>query len=247
MSTHPESPTSKTPATIETERRVDQNIPSHAVVPARGQAFGLVMNECSVNLADMARTQGSHAEITGPRIRASALSLFAKHGYAAVSMRQIASDVGLQVGALYNHIPDKQALLFSLLKGHMIDLISAWDAVEVTGDPVQRLQAFVRFHITFNLMRIDAVFISYMELRNLSPENFKAIEALRKRYETTLEDILRDGQKSGAFQMPDAKIASIAVISMLSGVTTWYREDGRLSEAEVLDIYWDMVRKAVHA
>ena len=50
----------------------------------------------------MARTQGSHSELTGPRIRKAALGLFARYGYAAVSMRQIACEVGVQVGALYN-------------------------------------------------------------------------------------------------------------------------------------------------
>ncbi|NBC95477.1 MAG: TetR family transcriptional regulator, partial [Deinococcus-Thermus bacterium] len=41
----------------------------------------------------MPRKTGSHGQITGPRIRAAALRLFARHGYAAVSMRQIAAEV----------------------------------------------------------------------------------------------------------------------------------------------------------
>ena len=71
----------------------------------------------------MARTTGSHSDITGPRIREAALQLFARHGYAAVSMRQIAGEVGVQAGALYNYSPDKQTLLFSLLRGHMEELL----------------------------------------------------------------------------------------------------------------------------
>ncbi|MGB0799109.1 MAG: TetR family transcriptional regulator, partial [Planktomarina sp.] len=42
----------------------------------------------------MARKTGSHSQITGPRIREVALELFARHGFAAVSMRQIAANVG---------------------------------------------------------------------------------------------------------------------------------------------------------
>ncbi|MDA7967244.1 helix-turn-helix domain-containing protein, partial [Ruegeria sp.] len=73
----------------------------------------------------MARTQGSHSDITGPRIRKAALALFAKQGYAAVSMRQIASEVGVQAGALYNYTPDKQSLLFRLMQNHMQELLAA--------------------------------------------------------------------------------------------------------------------------
>jgi AcrR family transcriptional regulator len=58
----------------------------------------------------MARTQGSHSDITGPRLRAVALALFARHGFAAVSMRRIAGEVGVQAGALYNYTPDKNQI-----------------------------------------------------------------------------------------------------------------------------------------
>ena len=86
-----------------------------------------------------------------------------------------------------------------------------------------------------------------MELRNLAPENFAVIEAQRKVYEGALEAILRDGQSEGAFSVPDTRLASYALIAMLTGVNTWYRAGGRLSIEEVADIYWDMVRKSVSA
>lgn len=195
----------------------------------------------------MARKTGSHSEITGPRIRAAALKLFARHGFAAVSMRQIAAEVGVQAGALYLYTPDKETLLFDLLKEHMDQLIAAWEDEQQGTAPRERLEAFVRFHIGFNLERPDAVFLSYMELRNLGPENFSAIEALRRDYENRLEAILRDGQAAGVFAAPDTKLATLAIIAMLTGVNTWYREGGRLSRDKVGDIYWDMVRKAVAA
>ncbi|WP_413870597.1 TetR family transcriptional regulator [Albidovulum sp.] len=195
----------------------------------------------------MARKTGSHSEITGPRIRAAARTLFARHGFAAVSMRQIAAAVGVQAGALYLYTPDKETLLFDLLKEHMDDLIAAWEAEPQGIGPVARLEAFVRFHIRHNLDRPEAVFLSYMELRNLGPANFAAIEGLRRDYETRLETILREGVAAGVFAAPDTKIATLAIIAMLTGVTTWYREGGRLSRDRVGDIYWDMVRKAVAA
>ena len=193
----------------------------------------------------MARTQGSHSDITGPRVRDAALQLFARHGYAAVSMRQIAAEVGVQAGALYNYTPDKQGLLMSLLQGHMDDLLAAWAAVPAAPDPLARLQDFVRFHIRFHAARPEAVFISYMELRNLDPANFAVIEGLRRRYEDALEGILRQGRAAGVFVVPDTKIATLAVIAMLTGVNTWYRPGGRLSLEQVEGVYWDMVRQAV--
>ena len=64
----------------------------------------------------MARKTGSHSDITGPKVRRAAQRLFARHGYAAVSMRRIAAEVGVQAGALYLYTPDKQTLLFDLMR-----------------------------------------------------------------------------------------------------------------------------------
>lgn len=194
----------------------------------------------------MARTQGSHSDITGPRIQDAALRLFARHGFAAVSMRQIAAEVGVQAGALYNYTPDKQSLLFGLMHRHMDELLGA-RVNQASGDAMSRLRDFVNFHIRFHLDRPDEVFIAYMELRNLTPENFATIEALRKRYEDDLEAILQAGVAEALFEVPDTKIATLAVIAMLNGVNTWYRAGGRLSLDQVEGIYWDMVRKAVAA
>ncbi|MCV2881406.1 TetR/AcrR family transcriptional regulator [Actibacterium sp. XHP0104] len=195
----------------------------------------------------MARKTGSHSEITGPAVQRAAEKLFARHGFAAVSMRQIAAEVGVQAGALYNYTADKQSLLFDLMKTHLDELLAAWEETPKGDTATDRLEAFCRFHISYHLDRPDAVFIAYMELRNLEPDNFAVIEGLRKTYETTLEDILRAGKEAGEFTLPDTKLATLAVIAMLTGVTTWYRDDGRLSRDRVERIYWNMVRKAVAA
>lgn len=195
----------------------------------------------------MARTQGSHSGITGPRVQAAALRLFARHGYAAVSMRQIAAEVGVQAGALYNYTPDKQSLLFDLMRGHLEELLSEHQAQPPCDGPMAVLEQFTRFHIRFHSQRPDAVFIAYMELRNLTPENFEVIEELRRGYERQLEEILRHGLETGIFALPDPRVATMALIAMLTGVNTWFRTGGRLTLPEVEAIYWGMVRKAVAA
>ena len=193
----------------------------------------------------MARTAGSHSDITGPRIRQAALSLFAQNGYAAVSMRRIASEVGVQAGALYNYTPDKQTLLFRLMRTHMEELLAARAEAPESKDVFERLKAFTGFHIRFHLERPDEVFIAYMELRNLTDENFAVIEDLRRTYEDQLETILQDGVAEGIFAIADTKIATLAIIAMLNGVNTWFRAKGRLSPDEVVQVYWDMVCKSV--
>lgn len=193
----------------------------------------------------MARTSGSTASETGPKVAQAALRLFAQYGYAAVSMRQIAQDVGVQAGALYNYVPDKQTLLFGLLRDHMTDLLAARKLCIQSDDPGQALLTFVTFHIDFHLARPEAVFLSYMELRNLTAENFAVIEGLRKSYERELEAIIAAGCDQGYFDVRDAKIAAFAVIGMLKELQTWYRAEGRLDAKEIHELYWEMIAKMV--
>lgn len=194
----------------------------------------------------MARTLGSRAEITGPLIRTAALQLFARHGFAAVSMRQIAAAVGVQVGTLYSYTPDKQSLLADLLLQHMLGVLQGWRD-DLTLDPLARLQRFVHNHIANSLDHQESVFLSYMELRNLTPENHQIITAHRRKYEDALEAILCDGQREGVMQVADTRMATLALIGMLTGVTNWFRDGGRLDRATLKQMYWDLARGAVGA
>lgn len=226
---------------MKSQRRHAPVLPQ-ALYPCKRAVYNLAPG---THKAPMARTTGSSADVTGPRVSRAAQSLFARRGYAAVSMREIAREVGVQAGALYRYTEDKQSLLFSLMCSHMEDLLAAWDTEPQPEGAAARLDAFVRFHIRFHIERADAVFIAYMELRNLTQENFATIEGLRRRYEEVLATILRQGQAEGVFRAEDARIGAMAVIAMLTGVNTWYRREGRLSLGEVEEIYLRMVRGAV--
>lgn len=160
-------------------------------------------------------------------------------------MRQIAREVGVQAGALYLYTSDKQSLLFDLMRSHMEELLDAVSQVDLEGPPSEALDRFTRFHISFHLDRAEAVFISYMELRNLTEENFAHIADQRRSYEALLEGILNRGQESGDFAVPDTRIATMALIAMLTGLTTWYRDGGRLDRAELERIYLAMVHQTV--
>src|SRR5690606_39045012 len=114
----------------------------------------------------------------------------------------------------YNYTPDKQSLLFDLMQAHLTDLLAEVPKQSDLPAPA-RLRAFVDFHIRFHADRPDEVFIAYMELRNLTAENFARIEPLRRRYEDRLEAILRAGAAAGDFDVADSKIATLAIIAML--------------------------------
>jgi AcrR family transcriptional regulator len=162
-------------------------------------------------------------------------------------MRAIAAEVGIAVGAIYHYVPDKQTLLVDMMSAHLDALLAAWDAADPGGDAVARLGAFARFHIGFHLDRRDAVAVAYGELRALDAAGFERIEGLRRAYEAVPEGILREGAAEGTMRVPDVRLAGMALIAMLTGVGTWYRDGGRLTRADVAAIHADMALGMVGA
>ena len=193
----------------------------------------------------MARTVGSVGAETAKRVLGEALNLFAHQGYAAVSMRQIAGECDLQVGALYNHFPTKQTILRDLMVTHLEDLLESLEGETFPAHPAQKLEAFIRFHIRYHINRPAEVFIAYMELRNLEPEPYREVMKLRQNYERFLRAILREGVSDGVFSIDDVPIAAMGILSMMTGVNTWFRYGGRLSAQEIEDLYVSMVLKVV--
>ena len=60
-----------------------------------------------------------------------------------------------------------------------------------------------------------------------------------------LETILSDGEAEGVFDMADTRVTTMALIGLLTGLSDWYRADGRLDMDTIEMIYWDLVRKSV--
>lgn len=186
----------------------------------------------------MARTTGSDGARTEEAIRSAAVELIAARGFEATTLREIAEKVGVQPGTIYRYFPSKAQLLVDLLVEHLEFLLSQWSIERpATDDPVELLRAFVDFHIRSHTLRRREVFVANMELRSLSPADRRRVVGLRRRYEDLLTAILQQGIDRGAFRLPDARVATFAILAMLTGVGTWYREGGRLGKRELVDLY----------
>ena len=196
----------------------------------------------------MARTIGSHGPKTMEAIRKAGLRLIFEHGYAAMSLRQLAAEVGIQSGSLYNHISTKQELLFELVRDHINELLRQLDrALLGKQQPADKLRAFVTFHVTYHMTKKREVFIANSELRSLEPKNYEVIVALRGAYEQRLAEILAEGVAEGAFEVVDVQVATFAILSLLTGLTAWYRPGGRLTKEAIVQAHEKLVLSGVAA
>jgi AcrR family transcriptional regulator len=180
-------------------------------------------------------------------VRASALHHFAKHGYDAASMRQIAADAGITIATLYFHCSTKEQLLFDVLEAQMRGLSEGLDAALASaGDSWSaRLAAALRFHIQYVTRDEEGAGISTSELRGLTGELRSRHLATRDACERKFRDLLQAGIAAGEFAPVDVPVVAAGILSLGLSVGRWYRPDGRLSADEIADEYIRLILKGL--
>jgi len=74
----------------------------------------------------------------------AAAQLFSQKGYAAISMRILANEIGITPATLYHHFPDKEALYWAVLQYVFADKAAAVTLLLEGGDtPIVRLEKLI--------------------------------------------------------------------------------------------------------
>ena len=84
-----------------------------------------------------------------------------------------------------------------------------------------------------------------MELRSLDRQNLQKISRLRDEYEGILQNILLAGKKNQNLNFDDSQITAKAILGMLSSLSHWYHQKGRLGTEDIRTIYWHLIFNSV--
>jgi len=158
------------------------------------------------------------------QILAVGCRLLFEHGYAGMTMRQIAARLQIKAASLYHHFPSKQYILFDLMHRTVSELLEGLLRIaESDCTAEQQLDAAVRWHVLFHTQKREEAFVSHSELRSLEPENLETILKLRHDY-----DLLFD-----------------SILTMCTATGGWFSPQGRLTAEQVADQIRNFVRAAL--
>ncbi|WP_257016248.1 TetR/AcrR family transcriptional regulator [Rhodococcus sp. ACS1] len=179
---------------------------------------------------------------TNVAIREAAASLFYEHGYEATSLRTVASEVGIQVGSLYNHISGKEELLTDIMVSVMDELLEAVNKalVSVDGSALDRFKAAVDCHIRYHAEHARETFIGNTELRALSDGDLELVLAKRAEYERLLQKLIKDVAKETGADILDAKLQTYSILAQGAHVSSWYKPGGPKTLDKVVNTYIKM-------
>ena len=166
-------------------------------------------------------------------VRAAART-FARDGYAAVGMRDVAEAVGIRGASLYHHFPSKEEILYAICltvtrEPNELNL----PLLDAPGTPSQRMAALVRAHVEHRGGR--------HELASLTPQHRAVVDDHRRYYQRRVRDVVAAGERTGEFGVPDARLAAFAICDALNGISNWFHDDGELDLEAVVVGYVDLL------
>jgi AcrR family transcriptional regulator len=168
------------------------------------------------------------------RIIEEAVKLFYERGFTGTTLDDIAAELGVTKPFIYTHFRSKVELLAALCTPTIeLSLAAVENAAKEPGGPSQRLyRAVVDFtHVVLSRQANIAIF--FREEKNLAPEALAGINALRRKFDRVLSQLLAEGVATGEFQIADVNLAALAIGGMISWAYTWHRLGGRLKLQEM--------------
>jgi AcrR family transcriptional regulator len=159
---------------------------------------------------------------------AQAARVFAEKGYHPTTMRDLAGASGMSLAGMYYYVGGKEELLFLIQERCFTRVLAgAEQAVASARDPAERLQGFIRHHVTF--------FAQHMaEMKVLSHEPDRGVSAIKRRYVDLLEALLREAAPEEA--PVDRSAAAYALFGMMNWIYNWYDPAGEIDPRRLADL-----------
>ena len=165
-------------------------------------------------------------------------------------MRDIAAAYGCKPANIYNFFPNKEEILFEVLREEMEEILSPIEHLEEDEgtDPEAQLRLVIESHLRLTLShRRSAKLLFDISLDNLSRAKRKKIVDLRDTYDRIIRKVLRRGIDSGSFAEVDEKLAGFMIASMITRTRLWYHHKKGISVEQLADFIFEFALNGITA
>ena len=169
-----------------------------------------------------------------------AAELFAKKGYQATTVREIADEAGILSGSLYHHFDSKESIVDEVLSSFLDDLLNSYRAtVKQGGGPRVVLAGLVQagfaslgpHRAAITVMQNDWSFLQQFE-------RFGYLTQAEHEVQKIWVEQIEAGQRDGVFRDDiDAKLTYRMIRDTIWLAVRWFRSDGRLDTAGLAEHY----------
>jgi AcrR family transcriptional regulator len=158
------------------------------------------------------------SEATRARLIRAAEKIFARDGFEAAKLEEIAAEAGYTRGAFYANFKSKEDLFFDLLEGQISSRINTVEQITRNlRDPQEKLRAFREFFLTVcEDRRWSLLALEFKLFAVRHPEVKVRLAAMNRRLVKPRIGILRDVMEGSGRKLP---VSPTAIAMSLSAVT----------------------------
>ena len=157
--------------------------------------------------------------LTREAIAQAARDLLVAEGLHAVSLRRVASSLGVTAPALYAHVVDKRDLLQGIVEREIDTVLQRFSATS-GNDAVDRLQQMAIAYVEYGLQNPDLFRAMFLFRPELTAEPRPDAPALGTKIYDAFVVAVRDAQAAGALDDCDAALAGLTIWTTAHGVIT---------------------------
>lgn len=164
------------------------------------------------------------------RVLDAAAALFVERGYAATTLRQIATAAGIKAGSIYHHFDSKEAIFGEVLEDGIVVMVDAFGAAASASpdlDRAGRLHAHVRAHLgalfehgPYTAAHVTAFFTAPLSVRESAIGSRDDYEYL---WNGLLEDLFP------AINSKDLRLHRLLLFGAMNSTIEWFDPRGNIS------------------
>jgi flavin reductase (DIM6/NTAB) family NADH-FMN oxidoreductase RutF len=121
------------------------------------------------------------------------------------------------------------------------------DALVHNDNSAAALAEFVQRFTESNIAQQSAAREHQSSELYASPQSLKELRQSKKAFDERVYQLVKRGVDEGRFHVSDARLASFAIVGMVTWTHKWFRESGRLRSQEVARALSDLALKLVEA
>jgi AcrR family transcriptional regulator len=135
----------------------------------------------------------------------------------------------MSLAGMYYYVRGKEELLFRIQERCFTRVLAGAErALAGLGDadPLDRLQGFIRHHVTFFAANLAEMKVLSHEASSLTGERQRKVNAIKRRYVDLLEGLLKDVAPDEP--AVDRSAAAYVLFGMMNWIYTWYDPAGEI-------------------
>lgn len=177
-----------------------------------------------------------------------AARLFKEKGYKAASMRELASQIGVEAASLYNHIRSKDELLRMICYEVSTLYYRNIAAVEKEQqNTIHKIERLLRFHVSAMVEHYEKVYVSDHEWRKMEEPFLSDYREIRRNYRRRFTAIVQQGIEENELKPMDANSIVMILMNAIGAIDQWHRivhkVDSKTFEDIMVSVLIDGVRR----